>query len=140
MSLVSKIFWTIFLLLMASVLILTLIKILRSNDPFELSERFVRHNEIIKQKAGGISNIRFGNGAFSGNSREMNGTVYGNENTLKVKVYLACSEGSSDSPPGWHITGAKYKDNSNSVNDRNDGDWREIEVGWGEEFLLTYKE
>lgn len=135
MSLISKVFWTLFALFLTFFLILGGIKVFRDNSPSELSQRFVRNNEIIQEKSGGIFKVsNFKKGVFSGNLREMTGTVYGNKSNLQVVVYFVCSEGNSDSAAGCNITGAKYKNETDTMED-----WKEIEIDWMEKFLLTYK-
>jgi hypothetical protein len=141
MSLMSKVLWTAFALFMTIFLILSGIKIFRDNSPSELSQRFVRNNEVIKEKTGGIFKISsFKNGIISGGSREMTGTVYGNENNLRVTVYLFCSKGDSDSAAGCNITGAKYTNDNNLIKDWNDSNWHEIEIDWWEKFFLMFKQ
>ncbi len=135
MSFASKTSWILFALFLTAFLILSAIKIFRDNSPSELSQRFVRNNEIIQEKSGGIFNLSsFKNGVFSGDSREMTGTVYGHKNNLQVTVYLVCSKGDSDSAAGCNITGAKYRNQNEPIEN-----WDEIEVGWWENFFLTFK-
>lgn len=140
MSVASKFWWSLFALFLTISLILGAIKIFRNNSPSELSQRFVRNNEIIQEKSGGISNITsFKNGKKSGNSWELTGTVYGKDNNLEVTVYLVCGDGMSDSGSTCGVIGAKYRNKNGIVKDLNDSDWHEIEVGWCEDFFLTFK-
>lgn len=117
------------------------VKMVRNHDPYELSKRFVRNNEVVKQKTGGIKNIRgFGGGKISGNSYEITGKVYGNDKNIAVTVYIYCNKGSSDPGIGCTIREAKYKNANDPVSDWLDSDWHEIEIGWVEKAALVFKE
>lgn len=139
MTFIVKCGWNLLVVGIMIILILYTIKLLRNNR-FELSQRFVRNSEIIKEKTGGIFNTKFDQGIKSGNSWQMRGNVYGNnKNNLQVTVYLICRDGKSDSPYGCNITRAKYRNNNDLIKDWDDSDWHEIEVGWWENFMLTFK-
>lgn len=111
------------------------VKMVRNQNPYELSQRFVRNNEVVKQKTGGIQNIHgFGGGKITGNSYEITGKVYGNDKNIAVTVYIHCTKGSSDPGIGCTIRGAKYKNANDSVDD-----WHEIEIDWTEKAALVFK-
>jgi hypothetical protein len=138
MTFIAKCGLSLFVIGVTIILILGGIRAFRDNSPSGLSQRFVRNNEIIKEKAGGIFKAdSFRNGINSGNSWEMTGNVYGNNrNILQVTVYLGCDIYISEK---CHITRAKYRSKSDALKNWNDSDWHEIEVDWWEKFMLTFK-
>ncbi len=139
-GIVAKFFVGLAITVFVIFFILIAAKSFRDTNPSEVSRRFVRNNEIIREKTGGISSITsFKNGKKNLNSWELTGTVYGNANNLQVTVYLVCGDGMSDSGSACSVTGAKYRNKNGLVEDWNDSDWHEIEVSWQEKFFLTFK-
>ena len=138
MSFIAKCGLSLFVIGLTVILIFGGIKVFRDNSPSGLSQRFVRNNEIIKVETGGIFKVdSFQNGIRSSNLWEMTGNVYGNnKNILQVTVNLACDIDISEK---CHVTGAKYRSKSDALKNWNDSDWHEIEVGWWENFMLTFK-
>jgi hypothetical protein len=139
-SILATLGWILFGIFFVMILIYLGAKTIRDQKPFEVSVRFVRNNEIIKQKTGGIVRIQgYGSMILSGNSWETTGKIFGNENNIEVTVYGYCGDGTSDSGSHCSVSKAKYRNANDVVTDWNDGDWHEIEIGWVEKTLLVFK-
>lgn len=141
---VKKIFsifgWSLFCLFCVILLVYLGAKTLRDQNPSQVSVRFVRNNEIVKQKTGGIVRIQgYGKMKLTGNSWETTGKIYGNENNIEVAVYGYCGDGTSDSGSHCNVSKAKYRNANDFAADWNDSDWHEIEIGWAEKMLLVFK-
>ncbi len=107
-------------------LILIVFKSLRNRNCWELGERFVRNNEVIKQEVGNIR--RFGKTAQSeGINWEITGKVYGESKTTEITISAFKGEDGG----GCTISTVKFKDEK--------GTWNEIPVGWFDNLLLTFK-
>lgn len=109
------------------------VKMVRNQDYVELSKRFIRHNQTIKQQIGEVHSF----GEFSGklnNSKEweMGGVVYGTGKNMEVKVTGKCSR-NTDAGIGCNIWGAKYK------NARSQDEWTDIPIDWFEKITLNFK-
>lgn len=132
--------WSLFCLFFVTLLIYVGAKTFRDQNPSEVSVRFVRNNEIVKQKTGGIVRIQgYGGRKINGNSWETMGKIYGNENNIEVTIFGYCGDGTSDSGSHCGVSKAKYRNANDFATDWNDGDWHEIEIGWVEKTLLVFK-
>ncbi len=116
------------------------VRTIRDRDSTELCGRFLRNNEIVKQRTGGIREISgFGKTKLTGDSWEKTAKVYGNDNVIEVTLHGYCGDGMSDSGSACSISTAKYRYANGFVADWNDNVWHEIEIGWLEKTLLVFK-
>ena len=84
-SIFATLGWVLFGIFFVAILIYMEAKTFRDHKPSEVSVRFVKNNEIVIQKTGGIVRIRgFSKRIANGNSWEMSGKIFGNVTTLKL--------------------------------------------------------
>ena len=139
-SILATLGWVLFGMFFVMILIYAGAKTIRDQKPSEVSIRFVRNNEIIKQKTGGIVRIQgYSKMILSGNSWETTGKIFGNENNIEVTVYGYCGDGMSASGSACSVSSAKYRNANDIVTDWKDGDWNEIEISKLEKMLLVFK-
>lgn len=109
------------------------VKMVRNQDYVELSKRFIRNNQTIKQEIGKVHNF----GEFSGKINqskvwEISGIVYGNGKNLEVKVTGKCSR-NQDAGIGCNIWEARFRNASSQ------DEWIEIPIDWIEKATLNFK-
>ncbi len=139
-SIFATLGWVLFGIFFVAILIYMGAKTFRDHKSSEVSVRFVKNNEIVIQKTGGIVRIRgFSKRIANGNSWEMSGKIFGNVNNIEVMVYGYCGEGMSGSGSAYSVSAAKYRNASDIVTGWNDSNWQEIEIGWIERMLLVFK-
>jgi hypothetical protein len=134
MSLVAKLLWAVGGLLFLLFVIHYAVKTFRNYDHRELSERFIRGNELIRDEAGEIVRLGGGQSRLSGLGEwEISRSVLGSKKKLAVTISMHCNQGSTDVGVGCTIQRVTYKGEASSDVER------EVPVSWYDNFLIVYR-
>ena len=107
------------------------VKMFRNTDPRELSERFIRSNEFLRNETGGITRLSSGQAKVSGGEYEITRLVTGTQKQLVVTVMIFCNKGGGDPGIGCTVKSGTYRGESPLEKPS------EIPRGWYDNFLIV---
>ena len=110
------------------------VKTFRNADHRELSERFIRSSDVIRNEVGEITRIGSGKSVLSGNGEwEVQRTVLGSRSKVLVTTWMHCSTGNTDVGVGCTIQRAKWESESVPKTEA------EIPISWSDKFWIVYR-